>query len=202
MLETSACTPYCAGQEDVALSGQEKRILGIGEDVFTRHDHILAKIVQTFDGLILSTLNGPCTSPEALKETEGQPSNLRWAKALYNIASNITIYIDDYQLLAGRIGCKGRYGILYPEIEGDFYETFLDKLGEREGGAAFISPETMNVIKEEIGPYWKGKTYHENFNAAVPKELHDILFIDKEGTTPRYLVERNGLLAFLASVGA
>ena len=189
MLESSACTPYCASQEDVALSGQEKRILGIGEDVFTRDHPRIAKIVQTFDGLEpVIDVERALYFTRSMKETEGQPLNLRWAKALYNIASNITIYIDDYQLLAGRIGCKGRYGILYPEIEGDFYETFLDKLGEREGGAAFISPETMNVIKEEIGPYWKGKTYHENFNAAVPKELHDILFIDKEGTTPRYLV--------------
>ena len=189
MLESSACTPYCASQEDVALSGQEKRILGIGEDVFTRDHPRIAKIVQTFDGLEpVIDAERALYFTRSMKETEGQPLNLRWAKALYNIASNITIYIDDYQLLAGRIGCKGRYGILYPEIEGDFYETFLDKLGEREGGTAFISPETMNVIKEEIGPYWKGKTYHENFNAAVPKELHDILFIDKEGTTPRYLV--------------
>ena len=158
MLESSACTPYCASQEDVALSGQEKRILGIGEDVFTRDHPRIAKIVQTFDGLEpVIDAERALYFTRSMKETEGQPLNLRWAKALYNIASNITIYIDDYQLLAGRIGCKGRYGILYPEIEGDFYETFLDKLGEREGGTAFISPETMNVIKEEIGPYWKGK---------------------------------------------
>ena len=186
MLDSSACAPCCASQEEMPLSGQEKRILGIGEDVFSREHPRVYKIVQTFDGLEpVIDVERALYFTRSMKETEGQPLNLRWAKALYNIASNITIYIDDYQLLAGRLGCKGRYGILYPEIEGDFYETFLDKLGEREGGSAFISPENMRIIKEEIGPYWKGKTYHENFNAAVPEELHDILFVDAEGTTPR-----------------
>lgn len=190
MLEScAACTPCREGMEDMVLSGQEKRIFGIGEDVFQKEHPRVYKIIQTFDGQEPALdIERALYFTRSMKETEGQPLNLRWAKALYNIARNITIYIDDYQLLAGRLGGKGRYGIMYPEIEGDFYETFLGKLGEREGGTAFISPENMKTIMEEIGPYWKGKTYHENFNAAVPEELHDILFIDPEGTTPRYLV--------------
>ncbi|MDF2875520.1 MAG: cutC 2, partial [Sporomusa sp.] len=37
---------------------------------------------------------------ESFKETEGQPLILRWARALKHIAENITVYIDDDQLLA------------------------------------------------------------------------------------------------------
>ena len=190
MLNAPVCdTCCCEEQEEITYSGQEKRILGISNDDFSANRPRIYKIIQTFDGMEPALdIERALYFTRSMKETEGQPLNLRWAKALYNIASNITIYIDDFQLLAGRLGCKGRYGILYPEIEGDFYETFLEKLGEREGGTASISPENMKIIKEEIGPYWKGKTYHENFNAAVPKELHDILFIDDAGTTPRYLV--------------
>ncbi|WP_418764429.1 (2S)-3-sulfopropanediol dehydratase [Mailhella sp.] len=185
----ASCFSGCDCHEEISLSGQEKRIFGIGEDVFQKEHPRVYNIVQTFDGMEpVIDVERALYFTRSMKQTEGEPLILRWAKALYNIASNITVYIDDYQLIVGRLGCKGRYGIMYPEIEGDFYETFLSKLGEREGGTASISPESMKVIKEEIGPYWKGKTYHENFNRVVPKELHEILFIDDEGTTPRYLV--------------
>ena len=48
---------------------------------------------------------------QSFKETEGQPLNLRWAKALYHYAKNATVYIDDDQLIVGRSGKQGRYGI-------------------------------------------------------------------------------------------
>jgi formate C-acetyltransferase len=49
---------------------------------------------------------------ESFRQTEGQALILRWAKALLHVAKNITVYIDDRQLLMGRAGCQGRYGIL------------------------------------------------------------------------------------------
>ena len=38
---------------------------------------------------------------ETFKETEGEPLNLRWAKALYKYAQKATVYIEDNQLLVG-----------------------------------------------------------------------------------------------------
>ena len=59
---------------------------------------------------------------DSMKQTEGQHLTLRWAKALKHIAENMTVYIDDHQLLVGRSGHQGRYGILYPELDGDFLD--------------------------------------------------------------------------------
>ena len=51
---------------------------------------------------------------QSMKETEGQPLVLRWAKALRKIAENITVTVEDDMLLLGRAGSRGgRYGILY-----------------------------------------------------------------------------------------
>ena len=185
---TPVCAP-CGMDEETILSAQERRIFGLDEDHFARDHQRVARIVSSFDGQEpVLDVERALYFTRSMKETEGQPLVLRWAKALRHIAENITVSIDPHQLVVGRIGTAPRYSILYPEIEGDFYETFLDRLGEREGGTAFIAPESMKVVREEIGPYWKGKTYHENFNKAVPEELHDILFEDAAGTTPRYLV--------------
>lgn len=68
---------------------------------------------------------------ESMRETEGQPLVLRWAKALKHIAENITVYVQDDQLLLGRAGCDGRYGILYPELDGDFLDAAVRDLPTR-----------------------------------------------------------------------
>ena len=56
---------------------------------------------------------------ESMKETEGQLMTLRWAKALKHIAMNITVYIDEDTLIVGRGGKPGRYGLIYPELDGN-----------------------------------------------------------------------------------
>ena len=95
-----------------------------------------------------------------MRATEGQPLVLRWAKALKHIAENITVYIDDNQLLAGRAGCQGRYGILYPELDGDFLDVSIRDLPNRSVSPFSITPEDAKIAIEDIAPYWKGKTYH------------------------------------------
>ncbi|MBR5636645.1 MAG: glycyl radical protein, partial [Pseudobutyrivibrio sp.] len=68
---------------------------------------------------------------ESFKKTEGQALSLRWAKALYNIAENIEVDIDDYQLIAGRGGKQGKYGIIYPELDGCFLRQFVHQASSR-----------------------------------------------------------------------
>lgn len=100
------------------------------------------------------------------------------------------MYIDDNQRLAGRIGAQNtRYGILYPEVEGDFYRTFLSSLSSHEGNHVILTDEDHRVINEEIGPFWEERTYHENFTKALPEDIRDFLFLNEEGTESRYLVQ-------------
>jgi len=123
---------------------------------------------------------------------------LRWAKALAHIAANITIYIDDHQLLAGRCGCQGRYGILYPELDGDFLDIAVKDLPTRQSSPATITPGDAQVVVEEIAPYWKGKTYHEALNAALPPEVHALTYDDPEGLISRFIV--NETSSFRSSI--
>ena len=73
----------------------------------------------------------------------------------------MTVYIDDHQLLVGRSGKQGRYGILYPELDGDFLDLAIEQLSQRTQSPFDISAEDVQVVIDEIAPYWKGKTYHE-----------------------------------------
>jgi len=134
----------------------------------------------------------------SMRATEGEPLVLRWAKALKHVAENITVYIDDNQLLAGRAGCQGRYGILYPELDGDFLGLAIEDLPNRLESPFAISPQDALVVVEEIAPYWKGKTYHEDLNLALPADVHKLTYDDPEGLHSRFIV--NETSSFRSSI--
>lgn len=185
--------------EKKVLSIQEKRI---NEEIRT---HKTVYCFQNRAAALLEKVKG--TKPkidierglyftESFKETEGQPLNLRWAKALMHYAKNSTIYIEDGQLLVGRSGKLGRYGILYPELDGDILGEAIEKLPERETSPFGISKEDAKTVKEVISPYWKGKTYHEELFRAFPDETKKLTYND-DGSS-RFIV--NETSSFRSSI--
>ena len=125
---------------------------------------------------------------DSMKATEGQPLVLRWARALKNIAEKIEVTIDEFQLLAGRCGCRGRYGILYPELDGDFLDTAMRDLPDRAESPFIIEKKDARVVETEISPYWKGRTFHEHLNVHLPEETHRLTYDDTLGAFSRYIV--------------
>ena len=125
---------------------------------------------------------------ESMRTTEGELLTLRWAKALKNVAEKITVWITPDQLLAGRVGKLGRYGILYPEIDGDFYREVLSDLCNRDKSPFQVDPEDLKVVMEDIAPYWEGKTYHEHLNKTLPIELHNVTYCDERGLKSKFVV--------------
>jgi formate C-acetyltransferase len=125
---------------------------------------------------------------ESFKETEGQPIVLRWAKALKHIVENIPVYIGENDLIVGRAdGRPGRHGLIYPELDGSFLDKAIDRL--TTGRTSYrITEEDVRVIKEEIAPYWKGRTFHELLYAALPEETRKLIFDSENIFIQRYVV--------------
>ncbi|MCD7855384.1 MAG: glycyl radical protein [Clostridiales bacterium] len=124
----------------------------------------------------------------SFKETEGQPLILRWAKALYNYAENASVYIDENQLIVGRSGKQGRYGILYPELDGNIFKEAVEKLPARENSPFDISDEDADIVVNEIAPYWVGKTFHESFAKSLTEETSKLTYNKDRELTSRYIV--------------
>ncbi|AGK95959.1 (2S)-3-sulfopropanediol dehydratase [Clostridium pasteurianum] len=135
---------------------------------------------------------------ESFRETEGEPLVLRWSKALKHIAENITIYIEDNQLIVGRSGYEGRYGILYPELDGDFLDLAIEELPKRTKSPFDISKEDADIIVKDIAPYWKGKTFHEDLAKALPKETVKFTYDPKDSLKSRFIV--NETASFRSSI--
>jgi pyruvate formate-lyase/glycerol dehydratase family glycyl radical enzyme len=135
---------------------------------------------------------------ESFKQTEGQPLVLRWSKALKHIAENIPVYIDRNQLLVGKSGYSGRYGILYPELDGDFLDLAIEQLPRWVESPFNISKEDAGIVIKEIAPYWKGKTFHENLAKALPEETLKLTYDLSDSLKSRFIV--NETASFRSSI--
>lgn len=125
---------------------------------------------------------------ESFKTTEGQPLILRWAKALYHIAKNITVYIDDHQLLVGRVGCPGHHGLIYPELDGCFLDQLSENVNNRDNKPFGLSDEDMKIISEEIAPYWKEKSFYNNLARSFPEDVLKVTYDPKNIYKSRFIV--------------
>lgn len=184
------------------VSPHEQRLLDKiegKEDIYRASHPRVFKILETFDNVRpMIDIERAKYFTESMKETEGEMLCLRWAKAMKHVAENITVYIDDDNLICGRGGVKGRYGLLYPELDGDFLDIAVEDLPNRTESPFSITPEDAKVVVEEIAPYWKGKTYHEALNKSFPEEVHKLTYDDPEGLASRFIV--NETSSFRSSI--
>ena len=177
-------------------SAQEERVIFKGKPAnVNRATELIAKVrgvkpqIDIERGLYFT---------ESFKETEGQPLNVRWAKALYKYAEQSTVSIEDGQLIAGRGGTAGRYGILYPELDGDMLGINIEKLPGRATSPFDISEESARIVRDEIEPYWKGKTYHEELSAALPEDTRRLTCNQDAEASSRFIV--NETSSFRSSI--
>jgi formate C-acetyltransferase len=185
-------------QEALVLSPQEARLFhpqAHAAQPADRTHRILAGIQRQKPGIDVERAR---YFTESMRETEGELLILRWAKAMYHIAQHITVYIDADQLLVGRAGKPGRYGILYPELDGDFLEQALRQLPERMESPFTVEADDIAVIKQVISPYWQGKTYHEDFARALPEETLRLTYDPADAMTSRFIV--NETSSFRSSI--
>jgi formate C-acetyltransferase len=95
---------------------------------------------------------------------------------MLHVAANIPLTIGPYDLIVGRASATpGRYGLLYPELEGGILDKAVDIIRERKH-PYIISDETARIVKELIVPYWRGKSFHDGLYTALPADTRNLLF--------------------------
>lgn len=72
--------------------------------------------------------------------------------------------------------CNGRYGILFPELDDNYLVESINKLLEHDVSFFNIELEDANLLKNEIVPYWVGKTFWEDITAIMPEETRRITY--------------------------
>jgi pyruvate-formate lyase len=109
---------------------------------------------------------------QSYKETEDEPIHVRRAKALEKILGEMTIFIQDDELIVGNQCTKPRSSPVFPEFSCKWLEAELDRLEKRTGDVFLISEEKKQTLRE-LFPYWDGKTTNELAASLMTKEAKD-----------------------------
>jgi len=115
---------------------------------------------------------------ESYRETEGEPTIMRRAKAFYKILKEIPIFVMDDQLFVGEGSAYWRGGEFYPEpghFSGESVKEELDNFPTREAEPFHITEEDKSEYLNEISPYWKNKSAWERVLKALPEETRRVL---------------------------
>lgn len=111
---------------------------------------------------------------ESFKRTEGQPAQIRTAQAFYDTCNELCVNIFEGELIVGASGEYRKCGILTPEFAWKWVDDEMDNFPSRPQDPYEMTDEQRAYIRENIFPYWKGKSVEDAFLARTSAETKKI----------------------------
>jgi formate C-acetyltransferase len=174
-------TPTLTVQERAIAEGKKSLYENVSDRVLRLYEAIRAY------GPPRVALDRAVLFTESFQATESQPMVVRWAKALKHYAEKAPIAIFDDELIVGRPNTwLGRWGIVYPELDGSIMPGGVEMFRKNKGkvGEVIVTEEDARLITEVLTPYWTGKDYASAFHDALPEETRFLMF----GPDPKNLL--------------
>lgn len=111
---------------------------------------------------------------ESHKKTEGQPICIRRAQAFYDCCDQLGVHIFEGELVVGATGEFRKCGILTPEFSWQWVDREMENFATRPQDPYIMTEEQQAFVRENIFPYWKGKSLEESFLSRLPEETRHI----------------------------
>ncbi len=105
------------------------------------------------------------------RDSEGEPMPIRRAKMLLDLVRAMSIAISPDEVIVGNRSLLPRMGVIAPEGAVDWVDKELDILSSRPQDRFNIRPEQIKELREEIFPYWRGKTLEDISAARIPDDV-------------------------------
>ena len=112
---------------------------------------------------------------ESHKETSGEPTPIRRAKAFLAVCRHLSVNIHEGELIVGNVGNIRKGGLLTPEFSWRWVDKEMDSFESRSQDPYYISADQRAFLRKEIFPYWQGQSLEEAFLAQIPAETAKIL---------------------------
>ena len=97
---------------------------------------------------------------DSYRATEGEDPVIRRAIALRDILDNMSIVIDENELIIGNHATMENAAPLFPEFSIGFLVKELDEFEKRPYDRFYVTEETKTLIRG-IAPYWQGRTHED-----------------------------------------
>jgi len=141
---------------------------------------------------------------ESYKSTEGENIIIRRAKAMDKILREMTVVIDDGEIIVGRSTSKDRGAPLLPELQWEWYLRDMDELDTRSWDKCQPVTEAEKAEMREFLPYWQGKNPYEKWLETVPKDayaVHENMLYMSLGITAQHTAHTAANYAKVLAVG-
>lgn len=98
---------------------------------------------------------------KVFRENPGMPKVLLRAKAFRMACETAPLVIQDHELIVGAPNGAPRAGAFSPDIAWRWMRDEIDTIGNRPQDPFYISEEDKAVMREELFPFWEGKSVDE-----------------------------------------
>lgn len=142
-----------------------------------RFERIMRLKKQFFSHKPSVCIEGALTATQVFRETENEPMVLRRAKTFKRHCETKTITIQPDELIVGNAGAVARSIHVNPELSNNWFHKELDTMSTRPQDPYQITEDQKKVYREEIYPYWKGKTLRDFWDARAPRDVHDLFAV-------------------------
>ncbi|MBW2154388.1 MAG: glycyl radical protein [Deltaproteobacteria bacterium] len=103
---------------------------------------------------------------ESWKQTESQPVVIRRALATARILREMTIFIEDGELIVGNHASRPLAVPVFPEFSAAWLEEEMDTFASRPQDPFILRDKDRSSLKELVN-YWKGKTHFDSVMANL-----------------------------------
>ena len=126
-----------------------------------------------------ATIEQACIVTDSYKETEGEPPCIRRAKALKASLTKIGIRIEPDERIVGNRTSGVRGGVVFPETGASWIDREFETLPTRPQDKFQVHEEDIKKFREEILPYWKGRSLEDQVRAAVGPKVDSMAKVVK-----------------------
>jgi len=109
---------------------------------------------------------------ESLRENVSEPMIIRRARAVANVLSKMTVFIEPGELVVGKQAGTLRAAPIFPEFAVDWVLAEIDEIATRPADRFTLRPEVREELID-ICRWWKGRTVQDRCQATLPKEVRE-----------------------------
>jgi formate C-acetyltransferase len=108
------------------------------------------------------------------RATEGEPTHIRRAMSLAAALREMPIRIDPGELIVGNRTPGIRGGVVFPEGGLSWVNDELETLATRAQDRFEVLPEDIEYFRNELYPYWKGRTLEDAVEAEIGEDARSM----------------------------
>jgi pyruvate formate-lyase/glycerol dehydratase family glycyl radical enzyme len=108
---------------------------------------------------------------QSYQQTEGEPMVVRRAKMLLHLVRAMSITIHPDEVIVGNRSLLPRMGVIAPEGAVNWIDNELEILPTRPQDKFRIYPDQIKELREQIFPYWRGKTLEDIVARRIPPDV-------------------------------